>query len=87
MFDKSRTATPLRDELAQNFLEPSNALITSLLKGHSVEEAYAYSQNTFDKKIEKLLTSEALPGAEHMIAFLVWDKSIQTFAGDGTALF
>ncbi len=87
LFDKNKTATPLKDEIAQNFLEPSNALIKSLLKGNTVKDAYESSQNAFSKKIEKLLSSEAMPGSESTIAFLLWDKSIQTFRGNPEASF
>ena len=87
LFDKNKTATQLNDEIARNFLEPSNALIVSLLKGNAVETAFDTSQKAFDRKIDKLLTSEAILGAENLVAFLVWDKSVQVFHGDGMAVF
>lgn len=87
LFDKNRTATPMKDELARNFLEPANALIISLLKGNTVQDAFDTSQEAFQRKIDKLMTSEALPGTENLVAFILWDKLVQTFQGDGKAVF
>lgn len=87
LFDKNRTATPLKDEIAKNFLEPSNALVVSLLKGNNIQESFDSSQKSFQKKIDRLLSSEAMPGTESLIAFLVWDKIVQVFHGDGNASF
>ncbi len=87
LFDKNRTTSPMKDEIARNFLEPSNALVISLLKGNKVQDAFDTSQESFQRKIDELLTSEALPGTENLIAFLLWDKSVQTFHGDGEAVF
>lgn len=87
LFDKNKTLTPLKDEIARNFLEPSNALILSLLKGNAVEKAFDISQKSFEKKISKLLTSEAILGHENLVAFLLWDRTVQVFHGEGTASF
>lgn len=87
VFDKNKTFTPLKDDVASNFLEPPNELAISILKGNSVDESYKRSQDMFKKKISKLLTTEAPIGSENVILWLVWDMSKQVCLGDKGARF
>lgn len=48
---------PLKDEVARMFLEPSNYVSISLLKGHTTGESNKRSQNLFRKNIEKLIVA------------------------------
>ena len=57
--DRDRLHTPLDDELAKPFLECSNQVGLSLVKGNSIKEAHNKSIKLYRKKIEKMLTSEA----------------------------
>lgn len=50
-----KVSKPLEDERAALFLEPSNYIVHSLLKGHSAKDANIKSKILFAKNIEKLL--------------------------------
>jgi len=64
---------PLEDKLAGFFLEPSNLVITTLLKGHPTEEAVSRAKREFLRKIQGLLTSETSVDAYSTLRYLVWD--------------
>lgn len=53
--DRRYLARPLSDERARRFLEPSNLIALSLLKGHSAKEASENSKRLFRKNIVDLL--------------------------------
>lgn len=86
IFDKAKTAEPLQDGLAKNFLQPSNTLVKSLLKGNTTKEAYQKSQRSFKEIVNCLLTSE-VPGAENIVWWLLWDKDNQVLLGDEEGVF
>jgi len=52
---KSSERQPLKDEVAKMFLEPSNYVPISLIKGHTTGEADKRSKNLFRKNIKKLI--------------------------------
>ncbi len=87
VIDKNKTATPLKDDYAKLFLEPSNEVALSLIKGNCTKESYLKSQNMFKKNIQKLLTSESPPGSENWVRYLFWDMKHQTILGDKNACF
>ncbi len=68
--DKNREATPLKDNLASSFLEPSNKLSISILKGRSIEESSTKSKEEFKKEISKYASSKSMPGADKIAAAL-----------------
>lgn len=70
--EKHRTQ-PLEDKLAGFFLEPSNLVITTLLKGHPVEEAVLRAKQEFLRKIQGLLTSETSVNLYSILRYLVWN--------------
>jgi len=80
-FDPTRTANPLKDELAKPFLEPSNLIVSSLIKGNSAEDAHRRSQDAFQKKIDFFETQLTLE-APHISFFLKWDKFFQKVHGN-----
>ena len=82
VYDKNRTATPLKDNLAKEFIEPSNELIRALIKGNSSLESYKRSQVKFEDNLHKMLTSESLPGSENHVRFLFWNMRNQVVLGD-----
>lgn len=87
VFDKNKTADPLKDNLAKNFLEPSNELVISLLKGNNAKESCDRSKNMFKKNINRLLTSEAPHGSENIARYLFWDLRHQVLLGNEEAVF
>lgn len=76
------------DTLAGFFLEPSNAIVISLIKGHSTGESFSRGQQEFTKNIQKLLTSNVSSDEYSALRFLVWDLKHLTLCGDkNKALF
>ena len=57
--DLSMERKPLQDELAELYLKPTNEVSCSLIKGHTVGEAYNKSKQSQLKNIQKVATSES----------------------------
>lgn len=62
---------PLEDKIAAFFLEPSNLIVKSLLKGHSPQSSCLKSRKNSMKKIKYLLSNKAT-AAEKSITSFVW---------------
>ncbi len=73
---------PTEDTLAGFFLEPSNAIIVSLLKGHNTNDSFIRGQSEFTKNIQMLLTSKIKTADSSALRFLVWDLKYLTLCGD-----
>ncbi|MEK6846004.1 MAG: hypothetical protein AABY26_04550 [Nanoarchaeota archaeon] len=71
--DTSRTTTPLKDKIAQLFLEPSNELAIGLLRGKSARQAADIFVNLSKKNILHLLGRQDEPGAMAS-AMLLWNN-------------
>jgi hypothetical protein len=82
--DEKRTR-PFEDKLAALFLEPSNQVAVSLLKGHTAGEAYNASQNSFRHSIRKLLSTVSTQSESVALPLLVWDMQHQVCLGDSEA--
>ncbi len=77
------TTKPLADPLAKEFLEPSNAIPLSLLKGHTAREAHNKSIDMLKQSIQRLASSTSVES--YLIQFLVWNMANQICLGSGTA--
>lgn len=64
---------PIEDTLAGLFLDPSNLVATTLLKGHPAKEAVLRAKQEFLRKIQELLTSKISPAESSVLRYLVWD--------------
>lgn len=82
VYDPKKIVRPLDDDTARLFLEPSNELIISLIKGNSAEEAHKRSKQFFQKSIVKALSSEATSEETSMARYLWWDMKQQVCLGD-----
>lgn len=71
--DKSWISNPLNDNVAKLFLEPSNSLIISLLKGNTTGEAFNRFIDISKKNILNLLKKKEEPGAMASIE-LLWNN-------------
>lgn len=71
--DNRWSAKPLNDNTAKLFLEPSNLIIISLLKGNSAKEAHEKSLKMTSKNILELLKNKDEPGAMASI-MLLWNN-------------
>ena len=82
IFEPKKLPYPLSDKTAALFLEPSNQVAISLLKGHSSLEANRRAKNAFAKNIRKLLTSESKKEDSATLRYLFWDMKHQVCLGN-----
>lgn len=80
--EKYRTR-PTEDNLAGLFLEPSNLVATTLLKGHTAKESVLRARQEFLRNIQKLLTSKTTTDDSSALRYLVWDMKHLTLCGKG----
>ncbi|PIP66949.1 MAG: hypothetical protein COW93_02960, partial [Parcubacteria group bacterium CG22_combo_CG10-13_8_21_14_all_41_9] len=83
--DRKCLANPLQDRRAERFLEPSNRIGISLIKGHTCKEASKNSKQSFRRNIITLLTSSSDPEAIEDAKDLFWNMNHQVCLGDGNA--
>ncbi|VVA44261.1 conserved hypothetical protein [Candidatus Roizmanbacteria bacterium] len=83
--DEHRLTRPLDDKTAQLFLEPSNKVVTYLLKGHSSSTANQKSKELYKKTIQKFMLSSALKEEKELIPYLAWDYNHQVCLGNQNA--
>ncbi len=76
---------PEVDQLADLFLGPSNLIMTSLLKDHSVDEAIGKGRSEFSRNISDLVTSVSTNEQRSAIPYLLWDMQNLSYSGDGSA--
>lgn len=68
---KEKESKPLDDDRAKLFLEPSNQVMISLLKGNSPSQAHQKSKKAFARNIENLLTGKS--PEKYLVRYLFWD--------------
>lgn len=85
MFDEDKLFHPLEDNSAKMFLEPSNYVAISLLKGHTAKEANQRSKDEMRKNILKLLANTATDGDQSMLPLMISNYNHQVCLGDGNA--
>ena len=78
--EEGRTATPKKDTFAKPFLESTNLIAISLLKGNTVEDSHKRSLESFKKNIE-FYDTQKTPEAPHIAFFLKWDLFAQRALG------
>lgn len=83
--DNNYTAKPLSDPKARPFMESSNHVMVSLLKGHSAQEASEKSKNAFKEHLTKLMSSSADPDSSNTAKYLWWNLHNQVCLGNGEA--
>lgn len=71
--DERWSSKPSNDNTAKLFLEPSNLIVTSLLKGNTTQEAFDKSIGSSKKNILDLLKSGEEPGAMASV-MLLWNN-------------
>jgi len=69
--NSSYSARPLEDPRAKMFLEPSNLIPLSLLKGHTTQEVCTKAKDAFLKNIQHLIATNSPD--QFMIPDLLWD--------------
>ena len=84
--DKKRISHPLQDKRAKPFMDASNQVSISLLKGHKATDASKRSKKTFMKKYMKLLSSNSSPDDLQDARLLWWNRIHQKCLGDQNAV-
>jgi len=86
-FDERWPTKPSNDNIASLFLEPSNLIVSSLLKGNSAGEAFDKSLTMSKKNILKLLKRREEPGVMASIMLLWNNIQGQDILGDRNLCF
>jgi len=71
--DERWSAKPNNDNTARLFLEPSNSIPISLIKGNSAIESHDNSRRAIIKNMKKILRNEKEPGIDSLLAGL-WNN-------------
>lgn len=81
VYEIDKIDNPLEDKCASQFLEPTNHIAISLLKGKDVETANKESKQIFMENIKKLLGSDSKEDLE-LLSSLVWNMRHQVIHGN-----
>lgn len=77
LYDEKMINRPKEDKTAEIFMEPSNQVMLSLLKGHTAREAHENSKRSFAKRIRKMLSSQSTRIESSAVRYLIWDMQCQ----------
>ncbi len=80
--DEMHVSKPLRDRIAALFLEPSNHVAISLLKGHTSGQSVQRANDLFREIIHRALSSDATDDEKDALPYLIWDMKHQVCVGD-----
>lgn len=86
-FHKNKITHPLDDDIAKLFLDPSNQVAVSLLKGNKTQDANRKSKEMSLKTIQKLLNSAASKESVLYARFLWANMHHQVCLGDQNVCF
>lgn len=84
LLSRQSNTHPLRDFVAKMFLEPSNLIALSIIRGNTVQEANEKSKQAMIHNLKEVLGSNMLNKNE-VVAYLLHDINCQTIIGDQTA--
>jgi hypothetical protein len=84
-YDINKIQHPLEDKVAALFLEPSNHVVASLLKGHTAGEATSRSKALSMKRIQKLASSTASAEDKVYARYLWYNMQSQVCLGNQNA--
>lgn len=76
---------PMKDHVAVLFLEPSNLIPISLLKGNMVKDAYRKSQNAMINNLRFMLSTKASSEQKSAVPYLWANKKAQIVLGNADA--
>lgn len=83
--DPDKEAAPSKDKIAKLFLEPSNILVTSILKGNKLKDAVKKSKDQMKENVLYLSTTDDFPEAKHYAPFLFGNYIGLTICGNEDA--
>lgn len=82
---KERGTKPLTDPIAKLFLEPSNLVPITLIKGSSTQEAYQKSQENMRRNFSYMISSKSSLEERDAAFFLFSNYTCQVILGDKQA--
>ena len=82
---KERGTKPLTDPIAKLFLEPSNLVPITLIKGNSTQEAYQKSQDDMRRNFSYMISSRSSHEERDAAFFLFSNYTCQIILGDKQA--
>ncbi len=85
--DMSKITRPLDDKIVGLFLEPSNQVSISLIKGNTSQNATDHSKQFFWRNIQKMLSSEGTLESNQYAKYLWWNMKHQVCLGDQESRF
>ncbi len=77
IYDHTKTATPLKDELSKPFFDSTNRIPLSIMKGNNCAESVERARNAYEEwivKVRNQVMEEHLPEQEWILRALIWDS-------------
>ncbi|MBU4210246.1 hypothetical protein KKC08_01305 [Patescibacteria group bacterium] len=84
LMSRKKNTNPLSDKTARLFLDPSNLVAMSILKGDNVGEADKKSKKLLKKNIKEVIGSK-MRFKDDVVAYLLHDLKAQVVIGDKSA--
>lgn len=80
-----KVTRPLTDDVAKLFMDPSNLMPISLIKGNTAEQSYWKSQEAMGRNVRFMLSSKAKQEQRDAVPYLLANKINQVALGDTSA--
>lgn len=84
-YTPSKITKPLEDSLAKLFLEPSNLVVTAIIKGHSAQEAHEHSEKVMFENFKKMISTTATYEEKYAARWLWGNINSQVLYGEKNA--
>jgi hypothetical protein len=81
-YTPSKITKPLEDSLAKLFLEPSNLVVTVIIKGHVVEKAHERSKKAMFENFKKMISTTATYEEKYAARWLWGNINSQVLYGE-----
>jgi hypothetical protein len=84
-YSQLKISQPLKDEIAKLFLEPSNLIPISLLKGNTAGDSYQKSQKAMWRNLSYMFSSKASQAQKDAAPYLWINRKYQVILGNNSA--
>lgn len=84
-YSQKSISQPLKDKIAKLFLEPSNLVPISLLKGNTAQQSYQKSQRAMLRNFRYMLSSKASSSQRDAAPYLWINRKYQVILGKSSA--
>ncbi len=79
---QEKVTRPREDSVARLFLDPSNLVVSTLIKGHTAEEAHRRSLDAMQRNFRKMISTAASYEERYAARWLWGNMSNQVLCGD-----